>query len=134
LVVICHSGIYRGDGVCVLPKFEFHQCLSAIQRFRISTLYLVRSLTSQLLRRCVLMSPGASDHHLDDEEQGHAGQIRSKQRQSYLYWCRATRKGNSRGFAGHFSDVGSSTRLWCVLFSRSVSALTSTLNVPSEYR
>lgn len=45
LVVICHASVYRGDGVIVLPKFEFQTLLAAIQNFKISTLYLVRNPT-----------------------------------------------------------------------------------------
>ncbi|KAI4240174.1 MAG: hypothetical protein L6R40_005307 [Gallowayella cf. fulva] len=41
LVVICHCTIYRGDQVINLPKFELHSFLNAIQRFKISGLYLV---------------------------------------------------------------------------------------------
>ncbi|KAF2492661.1 phenylacetyl-CoA ligase-like protein [Lophium mytilinum] len=41
LVVICHAGIYVGDGICVLPKFEMKQFLDAVQRFKVSMLYLV---------------------------------------------------------------------------------------------
>lgn len=41
LVVICHSTIYRGDGVIVLPKFEFASTLQAIQDYRIQSLFLV---------------------------------------------------------------------------------------------
>ena len=41
LVVINHSALYRGDGVVVLPKFEFQQLLKTIQDQRISTLFLV---------------------------------------------------------------------------------------------
>jgi acyl-CoA synthetase (AMP-forming)/AMP-acid ligase II len=41
LIVICHASAYRGDGVIVLPKFEFAQMLGSIQRFKISALYLV---------------------------------------------------------------------------------------------
>ncbi|MCJ1300269.1 hypothetical protein MMC08_003065 [Hypocenomyce scalaris] len=41
LVVICHASTYRGDQVIVLPKFDIHWYLEAIQRFQIRTLYLV---------------------------------------------------------------------------------------------
>jgi long-subunit acyl-CoA synthetase (AMP-forming) len=41
LVVICHTNVYRGFGVINLPKFDPQQLLSAIQRFKINTLYLV---------------------------------------------------------------------------------------------
>ena len=41
LVVIAHSGTYRGDEVVVLPKFDFQTFLAAIQRFKINHLLLV---------------------------------------------------------------------------------------------
>lgn len=41
LVVICHLGLYRGDNVVVLPKFEMKTTLEAITKYRIKTLYLV---------------------------------------------------------------------------------------------
>ncbi|KAF4255143.1 hypothetical protein KXW98_009382 [Aspergillus fumigatus] len=40
LVVICHSGPFRGDQVIVLPKFELKSYLSAIQQFKITSLFL----------------------------------------------------------------------------------------------
>jgi acyl-CoA synthetase (AMP-forming)/AMP-acid ligase II len=42
LVVICHASVYRGDGVVVLPKFEFASTLQAIQDYKINSLFLVR--------------------------------------------------------------------------------------------
>lgn len=41
LVVICHAGPYRGDGVVVLPKYDFKMLLQSIQDFKISMLYVV---------------------------------------------------------------------------------------------
>jgi acyl-CoA synthetase (AMP-forming)/AMP-acid ligase II len=41
LVVICHASLFRGDGIVVLPKFDFKQCMQAIQDHNIVTLYLV---------------------------------------------------------------------------------------------
>ena len=41
LVVICHAASYRGDQIINLPKFEMGHLLSAIQRFKINTLFLV---------------------------------------------------------------------------------------------
>jgi acyl-CoA synthetase (AMP-forming)/AMP-acid ligase II len=46
LVVMCHSGPYRGDQVIVLPKFELKSYLSAIQTFKIASLFLVSALPS----------------------------------------------------------------------------------------
>ncbi len=41
LEFICHASVYRGDGVIVLPKFEFEPFLKAIQEHKINGLYLV---------------------------------------------------------------------------------------------
>lgn len=41
LVVIAHLAVYRGDGVIILPKFEFKSFVEAIQKFKIQMLYLV---------------------------------------------------------------------------------------------
>jgi acyl-CoA synthetase (AMP-forming)/AMP-acid ligase II len=43
LVVICHATVYRGDGVIVLPKFDFETTLQAIQDYKINSLFLVMS-------------------------------------------------------------------------------------------
>lgn len=43
LIVIAHLAVYRGDGVIILPKFEFKSFLEAIQNFKIQMLYLVSS-------------------------------------------------------------------------------------------
>ncbi|PGH32859.1 ribosome assembly protein SQT1 [[Emmonsia] crescens] len=53
LVVICHAGPYRGDQVVILPKFEFTQYLNAIEKYRISTLYLVPPIIILMLRNKV---------------------------------------------------------------------------------
>ncbi len=45
LVVIAQASTYRGDAVIILPKFELHSYLNAIQTYKIRTLYLVTSLT-----------------------------------------------------------------------------------------
>lgn len=49
LVVIAHSGPFRGDEVVVLPKFELTEYLQAIQRFKISHVVVV-SLRHSLLK------------------------------------------------------------------------------------
>lgn len=41
LVFICHGSVYQGDGVIVLPKFDFKPTLQAIQDHKISSLFLV---------------------------------------------------------------------------------------------
>lgn len=41
LVVICHSSIYQGDSVVVLPRFEIASCMGAIQNYKINSLFIV---------------------------------------------------------------------------------------------
>lgn len=77
LVVICHSSCYRGDGVIVLPKFEFTQTLESIQRFKIHSLYLVSCFCRCAAGSIELTSVGPAHHHSDDQEQGYARQVRS---------------------------------------------------------
>ncbi|KAH7029593.1 uncharacterized protein B0I36DRAFT_270302 [Microdochium trichocladiopsis] len=50
LVVVSHTGPYRGDGIIVLPSFEFEQYLGAIQRFRVAQLIVVPPIIIRLLR------------------------------------------------------------------------------------
>ncbi|KAF3482465.1 acyl-CoA ligase [Arthroderma uncinatum] len=50
LVVLCHVGPYRGDSLVILPKFDMAQYLGAIQKHRISTLYLVPPIIIAMLR------------------------------------------------------------------------------------
>lgn len=46
LVVICHAGPYRGDQIIILPKFELKSYLNSIQKFKISSLFLVSGFLS----------------------------------------------------------------------------------------
>ncbi|KAJ5087717.1 Acyl-CoA ligase inpC [Penicillium angulare] len=50
LVVINHSGPYRGDQVIVLPKFDLKSYLASIQNFKITGLYLVPPIIINMLR------------------------------------------------------------------------------------
>lgn len=43
LVMICHWSVYRGDGVVILPEFDLCQLLRAIQDFKMTRLYVVRT-------------------------------------------------------------------------------------------
>lgn len=49
LVVIAHSGTWRGDEVVVLPKFELTQYLQAIERFKINNLIVVPPIVVRML-------------------------------------------------------------------------------------
>lgn len=50
LVVVAHSRLYRGDGVIVLPKYDFKQLLQVIQDFKIVMLYLVPPMIIHLTK------------------------------------------------------------------------------------
>ncbi|KAI0413270.1 hypothetical protein F5X98DRAFT_352530 [Xylaria grammica] len=50
LVVVVNTGLYRGDGVIVLPRFEFTTFLQTIQKFKINFMHLVPPIIIQLLR------------------------------------------------------------------------------------
>jgi acyl-CoA synthetase (AMP-forming)/AMP-acid ligase II len=41
LVVVAQASTYRGDSVIILPRFEIHSFLKAIQNYKIQTLFLV---------------------------------------------------------------------------------------------
>ena len=50
LIVISHLGPYRGDGVIVLPRYDFKAMLTAIQYYKISMLYLVPPMIIHLTK------------------------------------------------------------------------------------
>lgn len=51
LIVIAHSGPYRGDGVIVLPKYDFNWLLQSIQDYKINMLYLVPPMIIHLTKQ-----------------------------------------------------------------------------------
>ena len=72
LVVICHATTYRGDQVINLPKFEMGSYLTAIQRFKINTLFLVSVTASRLLMpvsTVTHMWTGSTNHYWYGEKQ-----------------------------------------------------------------
>lgn len=46
LIVAAHTCPFRGDGIIVLPKFDFKMYLETIQKYKINQLLLVRALAS----------------------------------------------------------------------------------------
>ncbi|KIW85454.1 hypothetical protein Z517_00844 [Fonsecaea pedrosoi CBS 271.37] len=50
LIVICHAAVYRGDGVVVLPKYDFKQLLASIECYSISVLFLVPTILTQIAK------------------------------------------------------------------------------------
>lgn len=62
LVVICHTGTFRGDQTIVLPKFEINSYLRAIQDFKIASLFLVRDAIPGKTGSLLIL-PGPSYHH-----------------------------------------------------------------------
>ncbi|KAI6871846.1 phenylacetyl-CoA ligase-like protein [Hortaea werneckii] len=51
LVVINHASIYRGDGVVVLPKYDFTILLATIQKYRLQMLYLIPPMIIHLVNQ-----------------------------------------------------------------------------------
>ncbi|KAJ5678564.1 uncharacterized protein N7477_004197 [Penicillium maclennaniae] len=56
LVVVCHCGTYRGDQTVVLPKFDMTSYLASIQRFKITSLFLVPPVIINMMRNQDLCS------------------------------------------------------------------------------
>ncbi|EXJ79692.1 hypothetical protein A1O3_07973 [Capronia epimyces CBS 606.96] len=50
LIVICHCSTYRGDQVVVLPKFDLQQYLTTIQKYKVSTLYIVPPIIISMVK------------------------------------------------------------------------------------
>lgn len=46
LIVVAHTCTFRGDGIIVLPKFDFHAYLDSIQKYKINQLIVVRTCMS----------------------------------------------------------------------------------------
>ena len=49
LVVASHAAVWRGDGYVVLPKYDFHWFLNAIQRFKVEQILVVSKTRKQAL-------------------------------------------------------------------------------------
>ncbi|KAI1324452.1 acetyl-CoA synthetase-like protein [Xylariaceae sp. FL0255] len=54
LVVIANTGMYRGDGTIVMPRFDLKVMLGCIQKYKISFMHLVPPIIIQLLRNQAL--------------------------------------------------------------------------------
>jgi acyl-CoA synthetase (AMP-forming)/AMP-acid ligase II len=50
LVVVTHGGVFRGDEVIVLPKYDLDTFLAAVQRFKIEHMPVVPPIVIQILR------------------------------------------------------------------------------------
>ncbi|ORY67429.1 uncharacterized protein BCR38DRAFT_456204 [Pseudomassariella vexata] len=50
LVVVANAGIYRGDEIVILPRFDLKILLQSIQQFKLNELYLVPPIIIQLLK------------------------------------------------------------------------------------
>lgn len=53
-LVVSHYGVYNGDEIIVLHKFEMGLFLSAIQNYKIKTLYVVSLYLSEHARAAIL--------------------------------------------------------------------------------
>lgn len=50
LVVVAHTGTYRGDGVVVLPRYDFTLLLKTIEKYKLAMLYLVPPMIIHLTK------------------------------------------------------------------------------------
>ncbi|KAK5311537.1 hypothetical protein LTR93_011690 [Exophiala xenobiotica] len=55
LIVICHVSTYQGDQVIILPKFELQTFLTAIEKYRIGTLYVVPPIVITMVKNLRLL-------------------------------------------------------------------------------
>ncbi|RMZ91015.1 hypothetical protein DV736_g1733, partial [Chaetothyriales sp. CBS 134916] len=56
LIVICHCSTYRGDQVIILPKFDLQNYLSAIQKYKISSLFIVPPIIIAMVKNPELLA------------------------------------------------------------------------------
>ena len=108
LVVICHANVYRGDGVVVLPKFEFPSTLQAIQDYKINSLFLVSR--SAFESNCA-DQVGPTDHYFDGQEQAPTRQVRSQLRVVNLHWRCTVGERDGRGSLEDLSYLEDTTRI-----------------------
>jgi acyl-CoA synthetase (AMP-forming)/AMP-acid ligase II len=85
LMVIATLSAYRGDAVVVLPKFELRTLLSAIESYKITSLYMVRKTESYFTQQ--LMRPGPSPGDLAQEQQSGLRRIRLGERRLSHHSC-----------------------------------------------
>lgn len=109
LVVICHASVYRGDGVIVLPKFDFTTTLQSIQDYKINTLFLVCLLkrTNSFLS----YGPGTTYYYFDDQERKRTCEVRPQLCSLHLHGCGAPGTRDCRGFAKDIPVMENPTRL-----------------------
>jgi acyl-CoA synthetase (AMP-forming)/AMP-acid ligase II len=117
LVVICHDGVFRGDSIVVLPKFELITLLESIQRFKINALILVRlsiphseSRLDMFLTHVVCLGP--TYRHRHDQQQGHSGQIRPQQRERDLQRRCSSWPRDGKSAPGATPVVGHTRNIW----------------------
>lgn len=67
LVAICHTSVYQGDSVVILPKFDLQVLAAAIERFRINVLYVVSMITPKSISQNINSHSGATDCHSIDQ-------------------------------------------------------------------
>ncbi|KAK5104429.1 hypothetical protein LTS08_002318 [Lithohypha guttulata] len=56
LIVICHESTYLGHSVVVLPKFDMQNYLNSIQKYKITTLYIVPPIIIGMVKQKELCS------------------------------------------------------------------------------
>lgn len=69
LLIISYASTFRGDGVIVMPEFDFKAVLAAVQKYRIALLFVVSFLNHSSCRTAFdLTVKGATHYHSDYPE------------------------------------------------------------------
>ena len=75
LVYICQLGVYRGDQVDVLPRYDFDRALACVAKYRINTLFLVRSQRSSAMQVVTNTMQGTANHRTKGERACHSPEL-----------------------------------------------------------
>lgn len=112
LVVMCHTGPYRGDQVIVLPKFELKSYLASIQHFKIGSLFLVRTVIDYCGFLLLISLSGPANYHYHAPKPRGLQEVRPQLGEISVHWGSSSGYGNSRGFPKDVPRCYSSARLW----------------------
>lgn len=114
LVAVAHAGTWRGDEIIVLPKFELTEYLQAIEKFKISSLYIVGEGDPSRLVYPADDRLGAPDLRSNAKQPRCLQEIRSEQRARLVHWSGASRKGDGRGAPQAVSQLAHCPGIWYV--------------------
>lgn len=91
LLIISYASTFRGDGVIVMPEFDFKAVLAAVQKYKIALLFVVSLHHNSYRITLDLTIKGATHYHSDYPKRGSMCQVRPKLRKICLYRRRTIR-------------------------------------------